>query len=110
MPRGNSDKPKTTPNAMFSQWWAQTGAEPEYVLHMWDPDTAVVVQSLLELLSDGLTVVFRPGSGGRSIGMAVWQGDNRPPAKWLYDQDEWNAYAENIVKAAAARRNPQQLK
>lgn len=105
---GRAKKETTTvPKAAIEQWWQQTGTQYEYRLSEWDPDTAVVVQAILELLEDGLTVVLRPGSGGRAIGMAVWQGENRPPAKWFGDQDEMNAYCGIIAQAAVARKKKQ---
>lgn len=102
---GRAKKPETTyPKVAIQQWWQQTGTQFEYKLSEWDPDTAIVVQAILELLEDGLTVVIRPGSGGRAIGIAIWQGDNRPPAKWFGDQDEMNAWCTTIVEAAIARK------
>lgn len=102
---GRAKKPETTvPKVAIQQWWHQTGTQYEYQLSEWDPDTATVVQAILELLDDGLTVVLRPGSGGRAIGLAIWKGDDRQPAKWFGDQDEMNEYCTNIVKLALARR------
>jgi len=85
-------------------WWVQTGERYDYHLYDWDPDTATWSQCLLELLSEGLTVVLRPGSGGRAVGIAIWQGDNRPPAKWFNDHDELNAWTAAILLAASQRR------
>jgi len=102
---GRAKKPVTTvPKEAIKQWWHQTGTQYEYKLSEWDPDTVTVVQAILELLESGLTIVIRPGSGGRAIGMAIWHGDDRPPAKWFGDHDEMNEYCRLIVEAAITRK------
>lgn len=105
-------KPKRPPtNAGVNPqvlWYQVNDAIDVYGLSDWDPDTAAVTQALLDLTGAGLTVVLRPGSGGRALGVAIWQGENRPPAKWFGDQDEFNAWARGIVEAAAKERERKQ--
>jgi hypothetical protein len=70
----------------------------------WDADTAVVTQALLEIVSTGSTVVVRPGSGGRSLGVSIWEGDTRHPPKWLYDSEELTAWAQGICDISQRRK------
>lgn len=100
MPRAAKPNTQAAAKELIQAWWAQTGELPNYKLADWDPDTAAMCQMVLEVLSSGGTVVFRPGSGGRAIGVAIWAGDNRPPAKWFSDHDELNEYTRAIVSAA----------
>lgn len=100
MPRARKEDTQTAAKELIKAWWEQTGELPNYKLSDWDPDTAALSQAILELMSSGATVVLRPGSGGRAVGIAIWLGDNRPPAKWFGDHDELNAWTRAIVEAA----------
>lgn len=84
--------------------WLQTGTHEGETLADWDPKAQPLVQALLEVLATGATVVLRPGSGGRSFGIAIWEGDVRHAPKWLYDNEEVDQWAESINDIAEARR------
>jgi hypothetical protein len=66
-----------------------------------DFDTAMFAQAVLLLMQEGGTVVCRPGSGGRSFGVAVWQSDTKYPARWLYDDEEVNEWASTVIRELA---------
>jgi len=69
----------------------------------WDPDTARLVQAILLVVESGATLVIRPGSGSRSIGVAIWEGDMRHPPTWVYDEDELNTWAQRIGDISQGR-------
>lgn len=105
MPRGKKEVPgereQRDQNAL---WWAQTGKRLEHPLHGWDCDTAVVLQAILELLSAGNTVCIRPGSGGESLGIAIWEPVNKRPYVWFGADVELDDWARGLTQAAAAYR------
>lgn len=83
--------------------YLQTGSVPDYLIPTWEPRYQEFVDALLEILGQGHTLVLRPGSGGRALGIAIWNGDSRPPAKWFYDQDELDAWADMVLAIKAKR-------
>lgn len=97
MPRAKRVETPAPVTAQNQLWFMQTGNAVEYRVADWDPDTATFTQAILEVLSQGVTVVLRPGSGGRSIGIAFWIGDNRQPPVWFYEHEELDAWAKKLV-------------
>lgn len=69
----------------------------------WDPKTETLVQATLQLISEGYTVVFRPGSGARSMGVALWLGDTRDPPVWIYDAEELDDWANWVIDQGRGR-------
>lgn len=67
----------------------------------WDPKTEVFTEAILQLVDDGLTVVLRPGSGRRSVGVALWEGDVRDAPVWFYDAEELDAWAAWVIEQRA---------
>lgn len=105
MPRGRREVPgEAAQTAQNAAWWAQTGKRLEHPLHTWDPATAPVCQALLELLSAGNTLCLRPGSGGESIGIAIWEPELKRPYIWFGQDVELDDWARGIVAAAEAHR------
>lgn len=98
MPRGT--KPKESPvkleqNALM---WATFGKGAKIQLASWDCKQVAVLQAVLEVLTTGSTVVFRPGSGGGSLGVAIWEGDHRHPPTWCYTSEELDEWADGILE------------
>jgi hypothetical protein len=67
-------------------------------LRQWDPKAAPLVEAILGILASGAAVFLRPGSGGRAIGVAIWEGDTRHPARWVYEAEELDDWARIILK------------
>lgn len=105
MPRKKSE-PVLTAQTMFAELYAQLGAVPDYTCADWDPDMQAFGQAILEVVGKGGTLFVRGGSGGQSVGIAIWEGDTRHPAKWLQDAEGINAWAEAVLKAVGYDRAP----
>lgn len=102
MPRPNKGQQTTAKSDQARLLWGTAGRRHEPTLAEWDPKAEPFTQALLEILASGATVVLRPGSGGRSFGIAIWEGDERHAPKWLYDNqevDEWAAWVNERVAA-----------
>lgn len=104
MPRGKDRGTEAAKRDQRRLLWAQLGETDAPALHHWDPDTSALCQAVLEVLATGATVVFRPGSGGRSVGVAIWEGDDRHPPTWLYEDDELTAWARKVCDRARGER------
>jgi hypothetical protein len=83
--------------------WEQTGSFDGNGLEQWDPKTQELVDAILTVLSTGSSVFIRPGSGGRSLGIAIWEGEVRHKPKWIYDAEEMDQWAEGILHIAKLR-------
>lgn len=101
-PRPKSDG-KTARQDLQHLLYLQTGEVPDWVLDTWEPMHVQFFDAIAEILGQGNTVVLRPGSGGRAIGIAIWRGESRPPAKWFYDQDELDAWTAHVLQVKAKR-------
>lgn len=62
-----------------------------------DPKAQPFTQAILCLLGEGMTVHLRPGSGGRSIGIGGYLGDDRIKTTWCYDEEEIDAWASKVL-------------
>jgi len=67
-------------------------------LRQWDPKAGPFLEAILGILASGAAVFLRPGSGGRAIGVAIWEGDTRHPAKWVYEAEELDDWSLIILK------------
>jgi hypothetical protein len=85
-------------------WAEQTGKPLEVGFLDWDPNTAQFFQAIMEVLASGAQVFLRPGSGGRSIGIAIWEGDDRHPATWFYEWEELDQWTAGVVAKGEAMR------
>lgn len=101
--RANKGQQPTAKQDQQKLLWLQTGEHQGVTLADWDPKPEPFVQALLEVLATGATVVLRPGSGGRSFGIAIWEGDVRHAPKWLYDNEEVDDWASWVNEHAALR-------
>lgn len=98
MPRGSG---KLVPPAIQEQrrlLWSMMGQQDGESLRQWDPKAQDLVEALLAVLSTGAALFIRTGSGGRAIGVAIWEGDVRHPAKWLYEASELDDWSRLILK------------
>lgn len=87
--------------------YLQTGTVPDWTLETWEPRYESFFDAMAEILSQGNSVMIRNGSGGRAMGIAIWRGDSRPPAKWFYDHDELNEWCEHVLRVKKAREEKQ---
>lgn len=83
--------------------WEQTGSVVDYEIGDWDCKPGVL-EAILAILSTGSAVFLRPGSGGRAVGIAVWEGDTRHAPKWVYDASELDDWAEWVRQRAEERK------
>lgn len=104
MPRAKS--PKETPQKLEQNrlMWEIGGKDARILITGWDPKQVQLVEALLEVVASGATLVFRPGSGGGAIGVAIWEGDFRHPPTWCYTSEEVDAWSEAILAQAAKVR------
>jgi hypothetical protein len=98
MPRGSGKQATPVQQEQRRLLWAMTGQVDGEGLRQWDPKSADFVEAVLDVLSTGAAVFMRPGSGGRAIGIAIWEGDTRHPAKWLYEASELDEWSRLILK------------
>lgn len=104
MPRAKRVPSTPARIAQDNLWAAITGAAPDYTVADWDPDAAAFLQACLEVAASGSSVFIRSGSGGRSLGIAIWEGDNRYPATWFGEHEELDEWTRRVVAAAELRR------
>jgi len=83
--------------------WGSYGkiAQPE--LSSWDPKQEPLIEALLTVVESGATLVLRPGSGGRALGLAIWEGDFRHPPVWVYTAAELDDWASEVIERARGR-------
>lgn len=103
MPRQKKD-PVLDAQSIFSTIMSQLGGVPDYTCADWDPDMQDFGQAVLEVVAKGGTLFIRSGSGGQSVGIAIWEGDTRHPAKWLQDADGINEWARAVLAVTKQKR------
>lgn len=82
--------------------WEQTGSYGFATVGDFDPKSQMLADALLYVVSTGATVVLRPGSGNRSLGIAIWEGDVRHAPKWVYDAEELDEWSLSIIQVKQA--------
>lgn len=98
MPRGSGKQVTPARQEQRRLLFEMLGENEGAGLRQWDPKAGPLVEALLGILSEGAAVFLRPGSGGRAIGVAIWEGDTRHPAKWVYEAEELDDWALLILK------------
>jgi len=98
MPRKKPD-PVLSADSIFATIMQELGGVPDYTCADWDPDMQAFGQAILEVVGQGGTLFVRSGSGGQSVGIAIWEGDTRHPAKWLQDAEGINQWAQAVLAA-----------
>jgi hypothetical protein len=88
--------------------WGIPGGREADSLARWDPKQQPLIEALLAIVSSGASVFLRPGSGGRSVGIAIWEGDVRHAPTWCYDTEELDEWAESILKVAKRDMSPEE--
>lgn len=98
MPRGNAGR--VTPSAQQQRrlLFEMVGSHEGETLRQWDPKMQPLVEALLGIVATGAVVLLRPGSGGRALGVAIWEGDVRHPASWFYEPGELDDWSLMILK------------
>jgi hypothetical protein len=104
MPRAKGGRETAAKLAQNGALWGDYGTRDVYELTGWDFKQEPFIEALLEVLSSGATVVFRPGSGGRSIGIAIWEGDIRHAPMWCYGSEEIDRWAEDVIRRVEGMR------
>lgn len=103
MPRAKR-VPSSPARQLHERLWAEVAGAPlEYSLADWDPNAAQFLQAVLEIVNTGASVFIRPGSGGRALGIAIWEGDDRYPATWFSEFEELDAWTKRVVEQAEGR-------
>lgn len=108
MPRGRTNAQPTIKSEEARLLWNQTGQRYEPTVDHWDPKPEPLLNALLEILATGCTLCIRPGSGNRSIGIAIWEKDYKHDPKWFYDNEEIDDWAQDINEQAKSRREKQE--
>ena len=104
MPRAKSSGSGQAAREQAQLLWGM-GVDPyEAGVLGWDWQDAVFCEAVREVLSSGASIFMRPGSGGRAIGIAIWEGDHRHPPKWLYEGAEIEEWATGVCRLAKLRR------
>lgn len=104
MVRGKQNSQPAAKSEQARLLWAIGGVRNEPTVDDWDCKTDLVVEALLAVVASGATVVLRPGSGGRSVGIAIWEGDERHAPTWCYDSEEVDNWASKVTSMAKARK------
>lgn len=102
MPRGKIVRETPAKMEQNRLMWGIFGGEAKVSVLSWDPKQVQLVDAILHVLDSGSSVFIRPGSGGGSIGIAIWEENNRWPAKWCYTSEEVDAWAAAVLEAAEA--------
>lgn len=97
MPRGSGKQVSPAIQAQRRILFEMTGDHASDTVERWDPKAELLVSALLGIVGTGAVVMLRPGSGGRAIGIAIWEGDVRHPARWFYESGELDDWARLIM-------------
>lgn len=98
MPRGSGSRVTPVVQEQRRLLFDMVGQHEGEHLRQWDPKCGPLVEALLGIVDTGAVVLLRQGSGGRALGVAIWEGDVRHPAKWVYEAAELDEWAQVILK------------
>lgn len=97
MPGKRSPKPTPAQADQAKLMWAMQPGGDWTGVSNWEPRGEEFTQAVLQVLGSGAAIMIRAGSGGRAVGIAIWEGDTRHPATWCYDDEEVNMWAANVL-------------
>jgi len=103
VPRGKSDGQPTPKSEQNRLLWLQTGQRADPLMRDWDPKAQPFLEALMEILSSGCAVMLRVGSGGRAVGIQIYEGDFKHQPKWIYDAEELDEWAAGINRMVQGR-------
>lgn len=104
MPRARSDNGKSPEEDQFSLLWKQLGEKPDQNIRGMDFDAALLMQAILDVVDAGNTVVFRRGSGGESLGIAIWTRQKQNDPVWCSSDERVEAWAKGAIQVAKKLR------
>jgi hypothetical protein len=103
VPRAKGSRETAAKLAQNGSLWGDYGTHDVYELTGWDIKQQAFIDAVLAIVSSGATLLVRPGSGGRSIGIAIWEGDFRHSPKWCYGSEEVDQWAADVIERANGR-------
>lgn len=98
MPRGSGKQVTPVRVEQRRLLFEMVGEHEGESLRQWDPKAGPIVEAILGIAGSGAAIFIRPGSGGRALGIAIWEGDTRHPASWFYEAEELDDWAHRILK------------
>lgn len=99
MPRGKAGQESKQKLMANKYSWDIMGEPVSNSVGGWDLKTDTFAAALLEIVGSGATVVLRPGTGGRSLGIAIWDGDVRYAPTWCHAEEEADAWAARVIRS-----------
>lgn len=107
MPGKRSPKPTEQQRDQAKLMWAMNPGGDWTGVANWEPRGEEFTEAVLQVLASGAAIMIRPGSGGRALGIAIWEGDTRHPATWCYDDEEVNMWAAEIINRVKPKATPE---
>lgn len=102
MPGGRKPAAPTAKSEQRRLIYGTAGSVPAPGQNSWDPKSQLFTEAVMCLISDGCGVSFSSAGGGRMIGITIFEGDTKHPRKWIYDDEELDAWAGVIIEAHRA--------
>jgi hypothetical protein len=107
MVRNKNPQQPPEPVSMYAHLRHQLGVRVRESVADWDCDAAAVLQAMLQVVAAGNCLFIRPGTGGGSWGIAIWEGDIRNPAEWLYSAEQTDEWADAVLRLHGVDRRGQ---
>jgi hypothetical protein len=101
MPRGKPGQESKQKQVQNRYAWDIIGEVQTNSVGGWDLKAEAFTEALCEIVGSGATVVLRPGTGGRSLGIAIWDGDVRYAPVWCHAEEEADAWARKVLERVA---------
>ena len=98
MPRGKPGQESKQKLIANRYVWDAVGEIQTNSVGGWDLKSEQFSAALLEVVGSGATVVLRPGTGGRSLGIAIWDGDVRYAPVWCHAEEEADGWAAKVLQ------------